>query len=303
MTILYGTQSAVTPANARAPWSYAEAFCRHRGLIESDAQELLRHARVAIAGMGGVGGAHALALARLGIGRFRIADADSFELANFNRQVGATVGTLGRNKAAVMAEAIRAINPEAEVEVWEHAVEAENVTAFLRGADLFVDGVDFFAIEQRRVLFAEARRQGVWAITAGPVGFGVAWLVFAPGGMSFDRYFDLHQNMDRLDQLIAFGVGLAPRALQMSYMQLERVDPDRAVAPSCGAACQLCAGVTAVEAVKILTGHGRVWPVPWYQQFDPWTGRFVRGRLPWGNRGLLQRLKRSWLRRRFVPTR
>src|SRR3954454_15572117 len=94
---------------ARAPrastgrFSYDEAFSRHRGLIDPREQEKLRRSRVAIVGMGGVGGIHLLTLARLGIGSFHVADPDSFELANFNRQAGATMPGLGRPKVEVMA--------------------------------------------------------------------------------------------------------------------------------------------------------------------------------------------------------
>src|SRR3954462_14568363 len=84
-------------------FSYEEAFSRHRGLIGPAEQERLRRSRVAIAGLGGVGGIHLVTLARLGIGGFHIADPDRFELANFNRQYGANVQSLGRGKAEVMA--------------------------------------------------------------------------------------------------------------------------------------------------------------------------------------------------------
>ena len=104
------------------PFSYEQAFARHLGLIAPDEQARLRRARVAILGMGGVGGIHLVTLARLGIGSFRIADPDGFELANFNRQYGANMRTLGRNKAEVMAEEARAINPELDLRVFAEAV-------------------------------------------------------------------------------------------------------------------------------------------------------------------------------------
>lgn len=78
-------------------WSYSEAFSRNLGLISPSEQEKLRQSRVAVLGLGGVGGVNLVTLARLGIGRFTIADPDTFELANFNRQYGAMVSTiLGR---------------------------------------------------------------------------------------------------------------------------------------------------------------------------------------------------------------
>ena len=151
--------------DARAQWSYEEAFKRNRGLITEEEQEKLRNSRVAIAGMGGVGGVHLVTLARLGIGKFTIADPDVFEVANFNRQYGATISNLGRNKAEAMAETALDINPELDLRVMPEAVDEANVDEFLEGADLFVDGLDFFAIEARRLVFRRAAERGIWAIT------------------------------------------------------------------------------------------------------------------------------------------
>src|SRR5687768_16236474 len=84
-------------------FEYATAFSRNLGWVTEFEQAALGRKRVAIAGMGGVGGLHLLTLVRLGIGRFRIADFDHFELANFNRQAGAGMSTLGQPKVEVMA--------------------------------------------------------------------------------------------------------------------------------------------------------------------------------------------------------
>src|SRR5207253_98298 len=99
-----------------------------------------------------------------------------------------------------------AINPEVRLRVFSESVTSANVADFLEGVDVVVDGIDFFAIEARRLVFREARRRGQWAITAGPLGFSAAWMSFAPDGMSFDEYFDLNDRMDRWGQLIAFAV-------------------------------------------------------------------------------------------------
>jgi tRNA A37 threonylcarbamoyladenosine dehydratase len=282
-----------------ASWSYEEAFSRNVGLISSSEQERLRKACVAIAGLGGVGGVHAVTLARLGVGRFRLADPDSFEVGNFNRQYGAFLSTLGCNKAEVIAHVLLDINPTLEIQIYRQGVHEENVSDFLAGADLFIDGVDFFAVSLRQLLFREARRQRIWALTAGPVGFGVAWVYFDPDGMSFDDYFDIREEADPLTHLVAFALGLAPRAQAVTYLDVTKVDPTRQRAPSCGAACQLCAGVTAVEAMKVLLGRGPLRPAPYYHHFDPYLHRYVVGRLPRGNRSWRQRLKRFWAERRW----
>lgn len=281
-------------------WDYEQAFCRNRGLISDADQERLRDSHVAIAGLGGVGGVHLLTLARLGVGKFTIADPDTFEVANFNRQCGASVHTLGKPKAEIMAAEARAINPDAKIRVLVDPITADNVTDFLAGTDIFLDGVDFFAIEARRLLFQTARELGLWGVTAGPIGFSTAWLSFDPCGMSFDRYFDIDDALPQFDQLIAFAVGLAPAATHLRYMDLSKVDLSAGTGPSVSLACQLASGVASAEIIKILLGHGSVRSVPHYQQFDPFVGKLRRGRLWWGNRHPWQRLKRWFLRRRFA---
>lgn len=260
----------------------------------------MRRSCVAIAGLGGVGGVHLMTLARLGVGRFILADPDRFETANFNRQCGARLDTLGRPKVEVMAAEARAINPEIDIRTMPLAIDQGNVDEFLDGADVLLDGVDFFAIDVRRLLFAEARKRGLWAITAGPIGFSAAWLVFDPHGMSFDAYFDLRDGMSRLEQLVAFGVGLAPAATHLAYLDLSRVDLAAATGPSASLACQLCSGVAASEVLKVLLKRGRVAPAPAYHQFDPFTLQYRTRRLWWGNRHPWQRLKRWYLLRRFA---
>ncbi len=177
--------------NEALNFPYDLAFDRNLGWITDWEQLALRAKTVAIAGMGGVGGVHLLTLARLGIGGFVIADFDTFEFANFNRQVGAMLATVGRPKAVVLEEMARAINPELRIRRFDAGVAADTVDAFLDGADLFVDGLDFFEIDIRRQLFARCHERGIPAVTAAPIGMGVGYLVFTPDGMSFERILPL----------------------------------------------------------------------------------------------------------------
>jgi len=285
---------------AATNFSYEEAFSRNLGLINEQEQQKLRNSRVAIAGMGGVGGVHLITLARLGIGKFTIADPDTFELANMNRQYGCRMDTLGRNKAQVMAEEARRINPEVELRVFEEPIGAANVNAFLDGADMFVDGFDFFAIDVRRLVFRTAAQMGLYAVTAGPIGFSTAWLIFDPDGLTFDEYFDLHDRQSQLEQLTAFAVGVTPSLLQRPYLDLDRVDVSEQRGPSAALACQLCAGAVAIETLKILLSRGGIRCAPWYGQFDAYRGILRQRRLWRGNRHPLQRVKRWWLQRRFT---
>lgn len=291
------TSSPTPPPGAESAWTYDEAFVRHRGLLTRAEQGRIRQCRIAIAGMGGVGGIHLITLARLGIGGFTVADPDKFEIANFNRQYGANLRTLGKNKAEVMAEGARSINPEVDLHIIPEAITARNVASFLDGADIYVDGIDFFALDVRRLLFREVRQRGMWAITAGPIGFSTAWLSFSPTGMSFEEYFDFDRCKDRLDLLIAFLVGLTPAATQRTYMDLAQVDTQAGRGPSAALACQMCSGVASAEILKILLGRGPLRPAPYYHQFDAYRMKLCQGYLWRGNRHPWQRVKR-WLARR-----
>lgn len=296
-----GGSAAISDCGLVMPsdWSYEQAFSRNLGLISPAEQECLRRSRVAIPGMGGVGGIHLLTLARLGVGRFKIADADSFEAVNFNRQQGADITSLGRLKVEVMKQRAQNINPELEIDATRDQIGEHNVEKFLRGVDVVIDSIDFFSFDARRLLFRRARELGIWVITAAPLGFSTAWLVFDPAGMSFDRYFDMHDGMSTLDKLVAFAVGLAPRATHFPYIDLSYVDGRTGRGPSLGLACNLASAVAAAETAKILLRRGSVRPAPCFAQFDAYRCMFRRGRLRWGNRHPWQRLKRAILRKRL----
>ena len=273
-------------------FDYAEAFSRNIGWVTETEQALLRSKRVAIAGMGGVGGAHLLTLARLGIGAFHIADLDTFELANFNRQAGAMLSTLGEPKVDALARQARDINPQLELQLFSQGVGVENMDEFLSDVDLFVDGLDFFVPEVRSLVFGRCYELGIPAITAGPIGMGAPYLIFMPGRMSFEEYFRL-EGLPVERQYVNFLLGLTPTELHRGYLaEPGRLNLAGRYGPSTGMACQLCAGIVGIEALKILLHRQPVYAAPYYQIFDAYRGGYVRGRLRWGNRGPLQTLKR-----------
>jgi molybdopterin/thiamine biosynthesis adenylyltransferase len=280
-------------------FSYRDAFARNIGWVTRQEQESLRSKRIAIAGMGGVGGVHLLTLARLGVGAFNIADFDLFDVANFNRQVGASVSTLGRPKVDVLAAMAKDINPDADIKVFASGVDNSNLGDFLYSADLYIDGLDFFAFSARQTTFAACVAARVPAITAAPLGMGAAWLTFLPGGMSFEEYFQWGDLSDD-EKALRFMVGLAPAGLHRPYL----VDPSAVNlaeqrGPSTIMACQLCAGVAATEALKILLGRGKVLAAPHGFQFDAYRNKLVHTWRPGGNSHPLQRLVLMIARRQF----
>ncbi|MYM31651.1 ThiF family adenylyltransferase [Duganella sp. CY15W] len=281
-----------------APYIYQQAFARNIGWVTPDEQAILRGKRIAIAGMGGVGGVHLLTLARLGIGAFHIADFDTFDLANFNRQVGANVSTLGQPKVNVLAAMALDINPGLQLVRFPNGVNEDNLASFFEGVDLYVDGLDFFAFGARQTTFAACARLNIPAITAAPLGMGTAVLNFLPGHMTFEEYFDWGDKPD-LEKALRFLVGLAPAGLHGGYL----VDPSsinlkEQRGPSTIMGCELCAGAAATEALKILLQRGEVLAAPRGYQFDAYRNKLVRTWRPGGNRHPLQRLAMMLARRR-----
>ena len=274
---------------------YREAFARNIGLLTQQEQEKLRASKVAIVGMGGVGGAHLFNLVRLGVGKFNIADADSFELANIQRQYGAFIDTLGKNKAEVMEKIALSINPHLEINSFKEKISPENIEEFLSGVEILIDGVDFFSIEERRFIFKEARRRGIYTITAGPLGFGSALIIFGPEGMGFDEYFDINDGMSYLEKIVAFGVGLAPAAFHLKYINLNYMDMELKKGPSSVIACSLCGVLASIEVLNILLRRKRPKVAPFYLQFDPYQRKLKEGYLFLGNRNPLQKVKRWYL--------
>src|SRR5687768_4495819 len=198
-------------------FDYDEAFSRNIGWLTRQEQARLRYKRVAIAGLDGVGGVHLLTLCRLGIGKFHLADFDTFDLANCNRQAGATVSNLGQGKLDVMTRQALDINPELEIRGFADGVTAENLDDFLEGVDIYIDGLDFFAFQARQQVFSACGAKGIPAVTAAPLGMGAAVLNFLPGGMTFDDYFRLNDGSEA-EKPLRFLMGLAPARLQMTYL-------------------------------------------------------------------------------------
>lgn len=275
-------------------FDYHLAFSRNIGWVHKHEQQHLRNARVAIAGLGGVGGSHLLTLTRLGIGRFNLADFDSFAIENFNRQAGANLNTVGQAKLECMAQAALAINPELEIKLFPEGVAANQATEFVDGCDLYLDGLDFFAMEARRAVFAACDKLAIPAVTAAPLGMGSALLCFLPGKMTFESYFKL-EGVEEYQQYLRFLVGLAPARVHQAYLvEPERIDLIAKRGPSTAMGCELCAGIAASQVLKLLLNRGRVPAAPWGLQFDAYQNRLRRTWRPGGNRHPLQQLA-IWL--------
>ena len=135
----------------------SEEFSRLELLIGQEAMSRLTRKRVAVFGIGGVGGHVAEALARSGVGALDLIDKDTVDVTNLNRQIVALHSTIGKSKVDVMKERILDINPECQVQAYQcfYLPETKDDFDFFQ-YDYVVDAVD--TVTAKIQLVMEAKR-------------------------------------------------------------------------------------------------------------------------------------------------
>jgi len=123
-----------------------ERYARHLVLSEvgGPGQQKLAAARVLIIGVGGVGGPAALYLAAAGVGTIGLVDADTVGLSNLQRQIAFSTDDIGSSKVAVASERLTALNPHVRVDAHPFVLTADNAAGLIAGQDLVLDGTDDF---------------------------------------------------------------------------------------------------------------------------------------------------------------
>ena len=144
-------------------FTYGELTTRNLGFLDEGEQARLRDATVLVCGTGGMGGAALQCLVRAGIGGLVIADIDAFEVSNLNRQVFATLDTVGRPKAEATEDALRRINPELRIERLG-AEWVDRLPDLLPNVSGVVNGTDDVAATLR--LYRAARTAGRTVVDA-----------------------------------------------------------------------------------------------------------------------------------------
>jgi hypothetical protein len=170
----------------------ADPLVRNRGIISDDDHKALANAVVAIAGCGGDGGELAIALARMGICNFRLADPEKFAIENLNRQAGCYRDTIGRNKAEVIRAEILRIKPEAKVIVFDEGLTDHNKFRFVCGADLVVDEMEYTEHRLAIMLAREARYANIPNLMAMNVAWGCLFTSFQPNGITVEEFLGLN---------------------------------------------------------------------------------------------------------------
>ena len=163
---------------------------RTRALLGQESLDVLQQALVAIAGLGGVGGAAFLTLVRCGVKHFRLAENGMLDPPDMNRQWGALGSTMGRKKLDVYVEWARQINPEIELELYDRGIQVDNIEEFISGADVYLGVIDVEVGQELKELSNQlCRQKGIPIFTAGVISFGALMVNQGPDGMTMDEFW------------------------------------------------------------------------------------------------------------------
>ena len=159
---------------------YDDIYLRNKGYVSEDLQKKIRNTRVLIAGCG-IGSTIAEAAMRLGFYQMTLADGDTIEVHNLNRQAFG-YSDVGKSKVSALAKRLRDINPEAKIIEHDDWITEDNVKTLVNGCDLVFDTVDFLDIKAITDLHDEANAQSKPIISAVSAGWGAAGIYFPPTG-------------------------------------------------------------------------------------------------------------------------
>jgi molybdopterin/thiamine biosynthesis adenylyltransferase len=172
-----------------------EQFSRNLGVMNEQEVEKLHESTIAIAGCGCIGGFTAELLTRMGIGKLKLADPDTFDISNINRQCASSYETVGQYKAEALKNHLLQINPNIKIDVYKEGVNETNANNFVSEANYVVDAVDFFAFPSAVALHQASRKNDLFVITAVALGFGTLVYAFDPNGLTIEEMSGLPKNI------------------------------------------------------------------------------------------------------------
>jgi hypothetical protein len=188
-------------------WQRVDRSLAWLGDSEEDqraAQLRLAGATVGVAGCGGIGGALAMRLARLGVLNIKVADPETFDWTNVNRQLGACRETIGQNKAKVVGELVHDLAGDVNVEVFTDGITPENAEAFVEGCDLVLDQMDFYVIPARYALHRAFRKheRTKFILSAWCVGWGTSLYKYERDGVTIEERYGLEEDAELTPDVI-----------------------------------------------------------------------------------------------------
>lgn len=255
---------------------YSESFSRNIGILTQDEQEALRKKKIAVLGLGGIGGPCFEVLVRTGIDAFHIVDNDVFELSNINRQVHANSRTLGKRKIDVAKASALDINKTLGISEFYEVTET-NIEEILDGCTAVVHGID--RLKPCIISDREARKRGIPTVEGWAMPFGNVRV------LSKDT-----PSLEQVHQLPTMGRPLSEftddQFLQYEFMILDQLSHIEHVMdhytdgimeqikqgmspPSFAPMVWFTSAMMAIEVIKICLGRGHLALGPQFTVYDP----------------------------------
>jgi molybdopterin/thiamine biosynthesis adenylyltransferase len=160
----------------------------HHWVGGPEGQKRLHNLRVGVAGLGGMGSNVAEILVRLGVGHIKIADPDTIEATNINRQVIANLNTVGTTKVAASAKELRAIAGDFELVCYDQGITADNAQEFVSDLDVIIDEIDVYPLQAHVHLHQAARELNLPLYSGYIIGLGTHIYKFHGNDYTFEDF-------------------------------------------------------------------------------------------------------------------
>lgn len=168
--------------------NYFEIYNRNIGIFTNEEQNKLKNATVFIAGAGGVGGIQAATLARMGLKEIIIMDPGIFDEPDMNRQYGAGISSLGKNKAVVTGKMLKDIAPLTKITVFDKVLSEKELNKWIGISDIVVDAIDLGDFNYKYMFARIAREQGKYNLSCPIPYLGAILMIFDPNGMKLEEF-------------------------------------------------------------------------------------------------------------------
>lgn len=233
---------------------------RNQGFISEDTQEALKNLKVLIAGCGSIGGGIVELLVRTGVRNFVLADPDTYDYTNMNRQV-VYFNDVEKNKALFLEEKIYKINPSCTVSVYDNGIRDDNIIEMLHNIDIIVDGVDVTTKDgwiAKFELHEQAKEKRIPLISGYDMD-ATQYVIFHDYSNEYEQLFDgriTRKHIAIFEPLVSCVFLIQPKNMPLGiFEELERIEKkEKDFISQLGIAANLYAIITTSMIIKKIEG-------------------------------------------------
>ncbi|TFI52617.1 molybdopterin biosynthesis protein MoeB [Mastigocladus laminosus UU774] len=253
-------------------------------------QKKIRDAVIGVVGCGGIGGAVALRLVRLGVRNLKLADPDTFDVSNINRQLGADIDNIGKNKAEVVAKIAHNLTGDVNIKVYSEGVNPSTADDFVDGCDYVMDQMEFYQIRNRYALHRAFRKSQrcKFMLNIPTVGHSVFVFKYTKDSMPIEEVYGLPEDaaitsevIRRLMERIIPEMPPYPShdTIAHWFVDLQRM-PIFAACPPLAEGILVERLAQAITELDSLPGAQQLPVQPGYAMFDTWSwkAKIVHGK-------------------------